>query len=138
MERYVSKQFARWILAASLLLLAAIAVPFALYGNAQPALLRPASALAGEVSQAIGVGGNGKLPVAGKDFSFTAIRYFDNDAWSVVTIQETSAGTAYLVLRQESGAYRAVLGPGTQFDTQYEKSLPNDVTTYLQRLGVFS
>ena len=103
--------------------------------------LPQASHLGGVVAQSLYTGsGNAVLPIEGKDFKLTGIRYFDHNQWVVasVTPVQNNFDPGYVVLRQHAGAYQVALGPGNDFDISYTQSLPSDVASYLLGKGLFT
>lgn len=72
-------------------------------------------------------------PIAGKDYTVKSVKYFDNKQWVVVSILPvgTSSDPAKLVLKQQNGEYRTVVGPSNFFPPDNLVSFPSDVVNYL-------
>jgi len=100
--------------------------------------LPKAAPLAGQISQALTDPATGTLLQAGKDYTLESTHYMQNDKWVVVTIKTTGsqAASGYVVLYEDSGIYKVMVGPGTMFPSTQINQLPVQVATYLRSLGV--
>jgi ABC-type xylose transport system substrate-binding protein len=97
--------------------------------------LSPAPPLSGVVSQSLSnLGSHGSLPIEGKDYVLSSVRYFDNQTYAVAQVKPLNqvADPGSLVLQQINGTYRVILGPGTAFSSVDTQELPNDVVQYLK------
>jgi len=94
--------------------------------------------ISGAVSKGLQVStGTNYLPIAGKDFKINKVVYFDNNTWAVVTIIPVggSADPATLILEQNSGNYKAVVGPDNSFNGVDLTLVPSDVKNYVLSPG---
>jgi len=112
---------------------------YLILGGAREVKLPPAASLMGSVAQSL-YSGNGrtKLLTPGKDFNLKNTHYFNDSAWAVTTVTPTKQqfNQAVVVLEKKDSAYQAVLGPGSAFSSSVLVSLPTDVASYLNSLGV--
>lgn len=131
-----NQQTARLLLICVVLGVLSLVAPLIVYGGARPATLAAGATLGGEVSQAIGVQDNGKLLVAGKDYSLGTPQYFQGKDWVVISLARPNVGGAYVILHRQDGLYTSVLGPGTAFAQNYTRALPSDLVQYLGSKGL--
>ena len=73
------------------------------------------------------------LPIAGKDFTVSNIKYFYGVTWVVVDVAPlgVTSDSCILVLHEVNGAYQSVLGPSNSFRTVDLGNLPVQVQQYL-------
>jgi len=103
--------------------------------------LDSAAALSGQVAQASqSASSDESLPVPGKDFSLSDVKYLSNGNWAVVSFKPTSDDSfnaGFAILQKKDGIFRVVLGPSSTLSTDYTYSLPADVVGYLDEKGIF-
>jgi hypothetical protein len=73
------------------------------------------------------------LPIAGKDFTISNIRYFYGGTWVVVNVAPLGAtsDSGILVLHEVNGTYQNVLGPSNSFRAVDLSGLPPQIQQYL-------
>lgn len=97
--------------------------------------LQAAPPLSGVVSQSLAnFGTEDSLPVAGKDYKFQGVHYFDSQSYAVVSVApiKNTTDSGILVLQRFNGFYQVILGPGTAFSASDVHNLPADVVQYLK------
>lgn len=73
-------------------------------------------------------------PVFANDVVVKSIKYFDNNAWLVATIDQksTPGNIAYIIMHQTGSTYNTVAGPGTDFAGLLPNNIPSDVAQYIK------
>jgi hypothetical protein len=129
------------ILVVSGVLVAVCVVTVKLLNNPQYVTLGSAPALGGQVAQALQTAGQANsIPVPGKDFTLSNVKYFSNGTWAVVDFKPTNRNAfngGIAILQKQQGIFRVVLGPSSTLPRDYASSLPDDLNGYLFQRGVF-
>lgn len=136
MKRHLLKYMTVVVVAIVLTIIIRIAV----LGEAQSVELAPAAPLAGAVARGLGPNSqtSGNLPVAGKDFQISKVKYFDKGQWAVASYKPVNGNfdPGILVMKKINGVYQTMMGPGAFFSVSYTYELPTDVSQYLTSQGV--
>jgi hypothetical protein len=130
------------ILVVSGVLIALCLMTVKLLNNPQYVTLSSAPALGGQVAQALQTAGQANsIPVPGKDFTLSNVKYFSNGTWAVVDIKPTDPNAfnkSIAILQKQQGVFRVILGPSSSLPRDYASSLPDDLNGYLFQRGVFN